>query len=322
LYKQGFFDQTVHLIRTIGGAVLKPEHLAIFIRVAELASFTKAAEGLALPKASVSGAIQALEAQLHTQLFHRTTRKVQLTQDGQVLYARSLDVLAELDEVMGLFRQEATQITGRLRVDMPHNIGCLVIIPRLPEFLQQHPQLHIELSSTDRLVDVVSEGFDCVLRAGHLQDSLLVARSLGSLRQFNCVSAGYAERFGVPNNLSDLPQHQLVHYVSRFGSKPSGFEFVNQGKLDFIEMPGTITVNNADAYRAACLAGLGIIQVPQVGTKAYLEAGLLVEVLPQHRAEPIPLWLIYPQRRNLSRRMRVFIDWVSELVSEYAASDS
>ncbi|MEY4588060.1 MAG: hypothetical protein RL497_136 [Pseudomonadota bacterium] len=298
--------------------MLKPEHLAIFIRVAELASFTKAAEGLGLPKASVSGAVQALEAQLRTQLFHRTTRKVQLTQDGQVLYERSRDVLFELDELKGLFQQEAAHISGRLRVDMPYIIGCSVVVPKLPELLKNHPNLQIELSSTDRRVDVIAEGFDCVIRAGHLQDSLLVARSLGALTQVNCVSAGYVERLGIPLQLSDLTQHQLIHYATNLGAKAQGFEYQSAGELIYVDMPGAITVNNSSAYMAACLAGLGIVQTPLVCVQPYLKSGELLEVLPNFRTEPIPLWLIYPNRRNLSRRVRVFIDWLSELVIAYA----
>jgi len=297
--------------------MIRPENLHIFARVAELASFTRAADSLGLPKASVSGAIQQLESQLGTQLLHRTTRKVQLTQDGQVFYERSKDLVSDMDDLENMFRQGSSGLTGRLRVDMPHNLGRNLIIPRLPEFLQQHPQLHLELSSTDRRVDVIREGFDCVIRAGKLNDSSLIARPLGTLRLINCVSPEYIARYGTPNTLADLAQHQLVHYVQNLGTKSSGFEYMAEGELQCLEMPGNITVNNADAYTAACLARLGIIQVPVIGARAYLASGAMVQVLEQYSAESIPVSVIYPNRRNLSRRVRAFIEWVSSMASEY-----
>jgi DNA-binding transcriptional LysR family regulator len=297
--------------------MIRPDNLQIFVRVAELASFTRAADSLGLPKASVSGAIQQLESLLGAQLLHRTTRKVQLTHDGQVFYERGKDLLADIDELGSLFQQNSSGLTGRLRVDMPHNLGRNLIIPRLPEFLRQHPQLHVELSSTDRRVDVIREGFDCVIRAGKLNDSSLIARQLGTLTLINCVSPEYIARYGTPQTLEDLAQHQLVHYVTNLGAKSAGFEYLVDGELQFLEMPGNITVNNADAYTAACLAGLGIIQVPIIGARDYLETGQMVQILKQYSAEPIPVSVIYPNRRNLSRRVRAFIEWISSMAREY-----
>lgn len=297
--------------------MIRPDNLQIFIRVAELSSFTRAADSLGLPKASVSGAIQQLESQLATQLLHRTTRKVQLTQDGQVFYERGKDLLADMDELESLFQQDSSGLTGRLRVDMPHNLGRNLIIPRLPEFLRQHPQLQVEVSSTDRRVDVIREGFDCVIRAGKLNDSSLIARQLGTLTLINCVSPTYIARYGIPTTLEDLAQHQLIHYVPNLGAKSAGFEYLVDGELKFREMPGIITVNNADAYTAACLAGLGIIQVPIIGARDYLKTGRMIQILEQFSAEPIPVSVIYPNRRNLSRRVRAFIEWISSLAQDY-----
>ena len=297
--------------------MIRPDNLQIFIRVAELSSFTRAADSLGLPKASVSGAIQQLESQLATQLLHRTTRKVQLTQDGQVFYERGKDLLADMDELESLFQQDSSGLTGRLRVDMPHNLGRNLIIPRLPEFLRQHPQLQVEVSSTDRRVDVIREGFDCVIRAGKLNDSSLIARQLGTLTLINCVSPTYIARYGIPTTLEDLAQHQLIHYVPNLGAKSAGFEYLVEGELKFREMPGIITVNNADAYTAACLAGLGIIQVPIIGARDYLKTGRMIQILDQFSAEPIPVSVIYPNRRNLSRRVRAFIEWISSLAQDY-----
>jgi DNA-binding transcriptional LysR family regulator len=288
-----------------------------FVRVAELASFTKAADSLGLPKASVSTSIQQLESLLNTRLLHRTTRKVQLTQDGQVYYERCKDLLADMDELEGLFQQGASNLTGRLRVDMPSNMAKMRVIPRLPELLAQHPQLQVEISSTDRRVDVIREGFDCVVRVGKLSDSSLIARPLGKLELLNCVSPDYIAQFGTPQTLDDLANHQLVHYVTTLGSKSPGFEYTEEGDVKLIAMAGNITVNNSDAYSAACLAGFGIAQIPRIGAQDYLAQGKLVEVLKNYRAESMPVSLIYPNRRNLSRRVQVFMDWIATLMTDY-----
>ncbi|QEY17676.1 LysR family transcriptional regulator [Cellvibrio sp. KY-GH-1] len=291
--------------------------MQIFVRVAELASFTRAAESLGLPKASISTQVQQLESLLGTRLLHRTTRRVQLTLDGQIFYERSKDLLADVDELEGLFQQGATNLTGRLRIDMPSAMAKNRILPRLPEFLAQHPQLQLEISSTDRRVDLIREGFDCVIRVGKLTDSSLIARRLGTLELLNYASPAYLERFGVPQSLDDLSRHHLVHYTPTLGAKSGGFEFVQNNEHKTIAMQGNITVNNSDAYQAACLAGFGIAQIPRIGAQEYVAQGRLVELLTNHRAEPMPVSLLYPNRRNLVRRVQVFMDWVSAQLRGY-----
>ncbi|PUA27714.1 MAG: LysR family transcriptional regulator [Cellvibrio sp. 79] len=291
--------------------------MQIFVRVAELASFTKAADSLGLPKASISTSVQQLESLLGTRLLHRTTRRVQLTLDGQIFYERSKDLLADMDDLEGLFQQGASNLTGRLRIDMPSGMAKNLILPRLPELLTLHPQLQLEISSTDRRVDVIREGFDCVIRVGKLSDSSLIARPLGKLELLNCVSPAYIARYGEPHTVDDLTHHHLVHYVTTLGAKSTGFEFIQDGELKFLAMNGNITVNNSDAYSAACLAGFGIAQIPRIGAQEYLEQGKLVEIVPGLRAEPMPVSLLYPNRRNLSRRVQVFMDWVSEQLNDY-----
>jgi DNA-binding transcriptional LysR family regulator len=290
------------------------ERIRVFLRVAELSSFTAAGASLGLPKASVSTAIQQLETDLGARLLHRTTRKVSLTRDGQVFFERAQDLVADLDELTGLFQHEGTALRGRLRVDMPVGTARDVIIPRLPELLAEHPGLEIELSSTDRFVDVVREGFDCVLRVGVKPDSSLIARTLGHYRIINCASRGYVERFGTPRTLAELAEHRLVRYASTWGHPADGFEYVEHGEDRSIAMRGAITVNNSVAYLAACLAGFGIVQVPAVGVRAQLDCGELVELLPQHCPAPMPVALLYPNRQHLPRRTRMFMDWVAELL--------
>jgi len=291
------------------------EAMRIFVRVTEQASFTRAADGLGLPKASVSTAVRRLEAMLGTQLLHRTTRSVRPTADGQQFYDRCRDLLADFDELQSMYRSSPQTLRGRLRVDMPGGLALATVITRLPEFLDRHPNIQVELSCTDRRVDVVREGFDCVLRIGALPDSSLVARPLGQLRSANCASPGYLQRYGVPRTLDDLAAHRIVHYVGTLGSKPPGWEYFDGTRCHFIDMPSVLTVNSVDAYQAACLAGLGMIQVPAAGERSLLDSGRLVEVLPDYPAEPMPVSLVYPQRRHLPQRVRAFMDWVAEILA-------
>lgn len=297
----------------------KLDAMQVFVRVAELASFTQAADSLGLPKSSISNAVNQLEARLGARLLHRTTRKVQLTQDGQRFYERCRDLLAEVDEVESLFQQTETLLRGRLRVDMPLNMAHLLVIPQLPEFMQRHPGIEIELSSTDRRVDPISEGFDCVVRVGALTESGLVARPLGLLDMVNCASPAYIAQYGMPTTLEALAQHYMVHYVSVLGSRPSGFEYMEAGVCQYRPVPARVTVNNSNAYSTACLAGLGIIQVPLVAVRPYLLRGELVEVLAEFKAEPMPVSLLYPHRRHLSRRLLTFMDWLTQKVHAYMA---
>ena len=295
----------------------KLEMMKIFVRVCETESFTGAADSLNMPKASISNYVQRLETLLGTQLLHRTTRKVTVTQDGMTFYERCKDLLADVDDVETMFQSGQVNISGRIRIDMPTSLAKNVIIPLLPEFLKLHPGVEIELSSTDRKVDLIREGFDCVIRVGTLTDSGLVARKLGTYSMVNCASPGYIKKYGMPKKLEDLSKHLLVHYVSNFGGKPDGFEYRLEDKYMTAKVKGVITVNSIDSYTAACLADLGIIQVPLVGVSDFLKKKMLLEVLPKYKSEPMQVSLIYPQRRNMARRVRIFMDWLEIVMKDY-----
>jgi DNA-binding transcriptional LysR family regulator len=295
------------------------EAMRIFVCVADRASFTQAADSLGVSKATVSGGVQYLEAHVGVRLFHRTTRTVQLTQDGMALYDRCISLLADVEELETTFQFTTQPIQGRLRVDMPARLAHNVMIPRLPEFLDEHPGIVLELSCTDRRVDVVSEGFDCVLRIGNLPDSTLIARPLGTFRMVNCASPAYIERYGIPKKLTELGKHRMIHYASNFTGKPDGFEYFDGQYFQEFEMQGSLTVNNADAYEAACLAGLGIIQAPDIGMRAHIQSGRLIAVLPKYQAEAMPVNLIYANRKHLSKRVQVFMAWVETVLAPYTA---
>jgi DNA-binding transcriptional LysR family regulator len=291
--------------------------LRIFVKVAELASFTRAAEQLGMPKARVSVSVQQLETQLGTRLLHRTTRTVQMTQDGQQFVERCKELLADAEDLQSMFQSTPSALRGRLRVDLPHSMARNFVVPRLPEFLAVHPLLEIELSTTDRFVDVVHEGFDCVVRVGNLHDSGLVARRLGELRMINCASPAYLHEYGTPQTLDDLDRHRLVHYSPTLGAAPLGFEYCDGDRCLYRAMHGIITVNSSDAYQDACLAGLGLIQAPALGVQPLLAQGLLVAVLPDFAGQPMPVSLLYPHRRNVSKRVQALMAWLAKVIEPH-----
>jgi len=299
-----------------------PDDLRIFVRVARLASFTRAAEQLELPRATVSTALQRLESRLGARLLQRTTRRVTLTAEGEALLARAEDLLAELEALGTLFRTDGESIEGRLRVDMPLGMSTSLVMARLPEFLALHPGLHVDLCSTDRRVDVIADGFDCVVRAGAVVDETLACRPLGALPLRNTASAAYVRRFGRPTTLSALQDHWLVDYRPNPADPPVGFEHwdARQRRTLHLPMKSMVSVNNSAAYEAACRAGLGVAQIPVSTASRGLRDGVLIDVLPAHRPAPLPLNLLYPHRRHLPRRVGAFADWIAQLIAADAAA--
>ncbi len=291
------------------------DSLKRFVRVAELGSFTKAAESLGLPKASVSQTVQQLESKLQTQLFHRTTRKVQLTPDGQLFYEKSKDVLDEIEELETLFISDDRQVSGVIRVNMSHPMARHLVIPALPAFLQRYPNLTVDISSEDRKVDLISEGYDCVVRTGGTEETGMITRRIGEMQQANFASPAYIAAYGEPQSIEDLQHHYLIHYHSSNRQRFDAFEYSRQGQLQRHKMKSRICVNNTDAYRIACAAGLGIMQAPRFGAHELLRSGQLVEILPAYTAPPLPVSLLFPHRRNLSKRVRIFMDWLIEVIS-------
>ena len=286
----------------------------IFARVVECASFTRAADTLGLPRSSVSSAVAELEQRVGARLLHRTTRKVSPTHDGAAFYERALRVVADVEEAETLFRHAAAEPSGRLRVDVPGRIGRLIIAPALPAFLDRYPQIDIDLGVTDSAINLIEDSADCVVRVGPLGDSGLIARPLGNLTLINVASPGYLARHGTPRTPDDLGAHWAVNYASPSTGRIEEWEWSEQGASRSIAMRGRVTVNSAEAYIACCLAGLGLIQIPAYDVKRHIDAGKLVELMPRHRAAPMPMTLLYPHRQHLSRRLQVFADWLTELL--------
>lgn len=287
--------------------------MRLFTRIVELGSFSRAAENLGLPRASATQIIKQLEAHLGVRLLQRTTRQVRTTLDGDAYYQRCVAILADIDEMESSFSQVAGQPRGRIKVDLSVSFCRLVMIPALPDFCARYPQIQVEVSVTDRQIDLIREGVDCVLRIGEPRDPSLVARRLTTLPQVCCASPAYLARHGVPAGLDGLAGHQAVEYQSASTGKSIPFEFAVDGRVETRSLPYMVAVNNGDAYVAACEAGFGLIQVPLYHVTRQLANGTLVEVLPAFRAPPLPLTVLYPQNRHLSPRVRVFIDWLVEL---------
>ena len=231
-----------------------------------------------------------------------------------MLYERSKDLLSGMDEIESLFSADDAELAGRLRIDLPTMMARRVIVPALPRFLERFPRLDVEISCTDRQVDLLREGFDCVMRIGMLSDLDVVARPVGRLSMRNCASPAYLERHGLPRSLEDLADHRLVHYVRNLGARSAGFEYEQGGELRFQAMAGVVTVNNAEAYSAACLAGLGLIQVPAVGVDEHLRDGELVSLLEPWQARAMPVSLLYARQRHVPRRVQAFMNWLSVLL--------
>ncbi|EHA2491412.1 LysR family transcriptional regulator [Salmonella enterica] len=292
--------------------------MKLFIHVAERESFSRAAEEVGLPKGSVSRQIQALENQLGTRLLHRTTRRVQLTQDGMAYYERAKDLLSNLDELEGLFQPDPASISGKIRVDIPPGLTNSLIMPRLSTFLHHYPGIALELCSSDRQVDLLREDFDCVVRTEPLHASGILTRPLGKLTRVNCASPQYLARFGYPESLDDLALHAMVHYSLTLGISSPGFSFETPHGMQWVKTGGMLTVNSTETWHTACLAGLGIIQTPRITVREALRAGTLIEILPQYRASPLPVTLHYPHRRNLSRRVHLFMIWLTETINNAA----
>ena len=290
------------------------DELRIFARVAQLGSFTQAAEHLGLVKSRVSTVVLQLEARVGARLLQRTTRQVRLTPDGEVFLARCKELLADAEQLQAMFQPVASGLKGRLRIDLPTKLASELIIPRLPEFLAAHPLLEVGISTTDRRVDLVREGFDCVLRVGSLTDAELVARPLGVLAMCNVASPGYLRTHGTPATLADLAGHRIVHYAAKLGTQGAGWEYQEGGATRLHPMRSTVVVNGTDAYQAACLAGLGLIQAPLLGARPLIEQGLLAEVMPEFVAPPMPVSLLYPNRRQLAPRVQAVLNWIAQVV--------
>jgi DNA-binding transcriptional LysR family regulator len=290
--------------------------LQLFTRIVEQNSFSRAADLLGIPRATATHAIKALETRLGTRLLERTTRHVRPTLDGQAYYERCVQVLTDLDDAEAVFRQGASSPRGVLRVDMSGTHATRVVLPRIHEFHALYPDVELVLSSGDRLVDLVREGVDCVIRAGAPRDQSLVARRLALMPQAIVASPDYLAAHGTPRHPDELAAHQVVGFFASSGALDYPLELDVDGAARRFDLPGWLSVNDAENYVLGALRGCGLIQVPRFHVEQELADGRLVEVLGAWRSPDFPLSALYPYRRQLSPRLRVFVDWIAGLYRE------
>lgn len=293
----------------------KVKAMQTFVRIVEANSFSKAAETLGLPRAALTATMKKLEAFLGTQLLQRTTRRLSLTPDGAQYFQQCVEILGAIDAAEISFRgPEAKRPKGKLRVDLPGAVGRHLVLPRIAAFHAAYPELELAIGLTDRLVDLTQEGIDCALRVGHLQDSSMVGRQIGTMRFVTCAAPSYLARHGVPRALGDLPGHRsVVHFSGRTG-RAFDCDFVVGGELVKVAISGPIAVNDADAYVCCALQGLGLVQAAIYQVRQHLESGALVRVLPDTPPSPMPISLLYPQGRMASPKLGAFAGWIGALL--------
>jgi len=289
--------------------------MRIFIRITELGSFSRAAEDLELPRATVSTTLKNLEQRLGVRLFLRTTRQVKITEEGELYYQRCLQLISAFDEADNLFAHRKLQPGGNVRIDMPHSVAREIVLPALPDFSARYPHINLTLSANDNAVDMLHQGVDCVIRAWPGESENLQSRPIAMLAQTTCASRDYLARCGQPQTLMELGKHQAVGYFFAHQRPESQLEFVVNKKTQTVQMANSLVVSGADAYIAAAKAGYGLIQTSRQVVSQSLARGELVEVLPEFIPPPMPLYIMYPPGRFLAPRVRVLLDWLIELFS-------
>ncbi|RKT27662.1 LysR family transcriptional regulator [Paraburkholderia sp. RAU2J] len=287
------------------------EEMRVFVRIAERQSFTRASDDLQIPRATVTNLMKRMEQRLGARLLERTTRTVRLTHDGEAYYRRCVRLIADMEEAEGSFSNLAPK--GLLRVNLQGTLARHFVVPALPAFLARYPEIELTIGEDDRLVDLVREGIDCVLRAGNLQDSSMVGRRVAQLPQVTVASPAYLAKYGEPADPAALSMHRAVNYVSSATGKPVPLEFRIDGRDSAMVLPSAVSVTGAELYAGSALAGLGIVQVPQYRVAGELAAGRLKVILADFPPPPMPVSVLYPQNRQLSSRVRVFAQWLRDI---------
>jgi DNA-binding transcriptional LysR family regulator len=288
--------------------------MRVFTRVVERRSFTLASDDLGLPRSTVTDAVKQLEARLGVRLLQRTTRHVSSTLDGEAYYQRCLRILSDIEDAESAFA--GAKPKGMLRVEVQGTLARHFLLPGLPGFLTEYPDIELSMSEGERWIDLIREGVDCVLRFGHLADSDMVVRRVVMLERLTCAAPDYLDRFGIPANIDELDGHRIVGLRSLTTGTLRPTEFMVGEKSHIVTLPAIISVTGTESYLATARLGLGLVQVPRFHAAADLARGTLVQILPDCPPPSIPISLLYPHNRQLSPRVRVFLDWAArELVA-------
>ena len=287
--------------------------MQIFMRVAEGGSFVRAAETLLLPSSTVTSSIKSLENYLQVRLLNRATRRVSLTPEGLHYLAQCREILSLIEHTESSLTDSVKRPQGRLRVDMPGGIANFIVMPRLKDFYQRYPDIYLMIGVSDRQVDLVQEGVDCVIRTGELINSTLVARPLGRLRWVTCASPDYLKEYGIPRSPEDLSQHRAIHYFSGQPRRNDELRLMKGSETISVSVSGQGAVNETGLYIKMCLEGFGLAQLAENIVSEHLQQGTLVEVMSDWQPPSVPVALLYPHQRFLSPAVRAFADWVSGL---------
>lgn len=293
------------------------ELMNVFVHVVELGSFTKAAEALQLHRPAVSKSLQQLEKTLGIKLLHRTTRSMSVTAEGGDIYQRAKFLLADVNEMINSFSPNPSP-QGRLRVDISLALAHIILIPYLDEFQALYPEIELVLTASDRKTNLVAEGIDCVIRMGELDDSSLVSRRIGYLRMATCATPGYFEKYGIPATPDELTQHKGINFFSRHSREVMEWKYMQEGAVICHNPQSSVLVNNSDVLLSCGLQGLGLLHAPYLVLAPYIRNGKLREVLTDYARITKPVSLIYPDRRYLLPKVRVFMDWFYDVFNRVA----
>lgn len=291
-----------------------------FARVVETGSFTKAAETLHMSKTSVTQLVQQLEARLRVRLLNRTTRKVNVTADGAAYYERVLRVLADVDDAETSLSSAAALPRGRLRVDVPSPLARLILMPALPAFHAQYPDIQLDMGVSDRMVDIIGENVDCVVRGGELTDLSLMARHIGDLQLGVYAAPSYLARAGTPLHPRELEdsEHRIVGFLWARTGKALSYAMHSGSESIKVQGRYVLSIDDGNAYLAAGVAGMGVLWLPDYMAKGHVASGELVRLFEGWRLDPMPLYIAFPPNRHVSAKLRVFIEWVAGLMAEHA----
>ncbi|KQP14067.1 LysR family transcriptional regulator [Pseudorhodoferax sp. Leaf267] len=294
------------------------QSMRMFARVVEAGSFTKAAESLDAPKATVTKQIQHLEARLRVKLLNRTTRLVTVTPDGAAYYERTIRLLNDLDDIEASVSNAQANPKGRLRVDIGASVAQRIVIPALHTFYARYPDIQLDLGVGDKPVDLISDNIDCVVRGGELTEQSLVARRIGTLGFVTVAAPAYIARHGMPAHPRDLDQgHRTINFFSARSGRQFGHHFWRDGEHIAVEGRYQLALNESNAHVTALLAGLGVAQTASFDAQPYIDSGALVRLLPDWQGPTVPVHVVYPPNRHLSAKVRAFVDWSADLFARH-----
>lgn len=289
--------------------------IIVFVQVADTRSFVGAAQRLGISPSGASKAVSRLEEHLGVRLLNRTTRSVSLTADGAGFLERCRNALTELAEAEAELTHSQTTPRGRLKIDIPTGLGRIVVLPALAEFSRRYPDVRLEIGISDRLVDIIEEGYDAVVRIGELDDSRLISRRLGVTRFMFAASPAYLEKYGRPERVEDLVRHRCLAFVRQQSGRVLDWQFQVGGELQSFTPNAAIRVSDGLALLQLALAGAGIVMGLSFGLQQPIAEGRLVPLFEEYSSDGPPVAVVYPQNRYLASRVRAFVDFMVETIT-------